>query len=284
MRLHIPLIFSVLSVLAGAETKPPKGVAVSLVSENRSIAAGKSFTVALKIHHQAGFHTYWENPGIAGVPTQIAWQLPEGFCAGAIQWPYPEKSLMATHPVHGFERDVMLLVEIQPPAKISSTKANLKATATWMACADGCYPGKIDLDLVLPVSTDAEADPGAAESFAKARQEIPQPLENWSAELVSAADAPEIRLRLTPESPGAALPADVYFFSSDGQVSSDQPQRLEAAKDGTFEIIAQRAAYGPKGKKDLPGVLASASPLGKNGPQFARIAPKYSGAHVTAAD
>ena len=270
MRLLTLLIFSVLPVFAGAETKPPRGVDVALVSENRGIAAGKSFTVALTIHHHEGFHTYWEEPGVAGVPTAIAWQLPKGFSAGAIQWPFPEKTLMATHPVHGYERDVMLLVEIRPPAEIGSANVSLKATATWMACADGCYPGKADLQLVLPVSA-AEADPGTAEAFAKARREIPQPLENWSAELVSVVDAPEIRFRLKPGSPDLVLPADVYFFSSDGQVSSDQPQRVEPGKDGNFEITVKRSEYSPKGKTELPGILVSASPLGKGSPRFARI-------------
>lgn len=272
MRLLVPIFLTLFPLLARAETKTPKGVDVSLVSENRSIAAGRKFTVALKIHHHEKFHTYWKNPGIAGMPTEIRWQLPEGFTAGEIQWPYPEKSMMAVHPVHGYERDVMLLVDITPPAEIPAAKVALKAKATWMACADGCYPGKVALDLELPVSSAPVPDPAAAGTFSSARKEIPQPLENWTTELVSGVDAPEIRIRLKPGSADLVLPDDVYFFSSDGQVSSDQPQRLEA-KDGAFEIIATRSSYGPKGKTTLPGILASASPLGKTSPRFAMIEP-----------
>jgi DsbC/DsbD-like thiol-disulfide interchange protein len=269
MRLLTSLIFSLLLASAGAETKPPKGVDATLVSENRSIAAGKKFTVALKLHHHEKFHTYWMNPGVAGVPTKIVWQLPEGFSAGPIQWPYPEKSMMAIYPVHGYERDVMLLVDITPPAEISSTKVTLQATASWMACADGCFPGKISLGLDLPVA----AEPSVDETFSKARQEIPQPLGNWDARLVSAEDAPEIRFHLKPDKPGSLLPDDVYFFSSDGQVSSDQPQHIEKKEDG-YEIILKRAEFGPKGRTNLVGVLASKSPLGKNGPCFAAIEAK----------
>ncbi len=273
MRLFILSCLFVLAASAGAQPDPPKGVDVALVSENRTISPGGKFTVALKIHHHAKFHTYWQNPGIAGIPTQIDWQLPEGFTAGPIQWPYPERTLMAIHPVYGYERDVMLLTEITPPAEISSKTVHLKATATWMACADGCYPGEADLTLMLAVSPNPVKDPAAAEAFANARREIPQPWDGWSAGLVSAVDAPEIRLRITSKSTGERqnLPRDLYFFSSDGQISSDPPQRLETGKDGSIEIIAPRSAYGPKGKGILPGVLLSGG--GKNGLRFAGIEP-----------
>lgn len=272
MRLLVPIFLTLFPLLARAETKAPKGVDVTLVAENRSIAAGKKFTVALKIHHHEKFHTYWKSPGIAGVPTEIAWELPEGFTAGEIQWPYPEKSMMAIHPVHGYERDVMLLVEITPPAEITKEKVDLKANATWMACADGCYPGKIALDLELPVATEPAVDTEKSGSFTKARQEIPQPLQHWTTEVVSAVDAEEIRIRLKPGSADAVLPEDVYFFSSDGQISSNKPQRVEA-KDGVYEIVAKRSKFGPKGKASLPGILASASPLVKDGARFAMIEP-----------
>lgn len=273
MHLFILSFLLVIAVPAGAQPAPPMGVDVTLVSENSKISPGGKFTVGLKIHHHAKFHTYWRNPGIAGIPTQIVWQLPEGFTAGPIQWPYPERTLMAIHPVYGYEREVMLLTEITPPAEISAKEVRLKATATWMACADGCYPGEADLTLELAVSSNPEKDPAAAGAFASARREIPQPLEGWSAELVSAVDAPEIRLRLKSNSPGGRqdLPRDLYFFSSDGQISSDPPQRLETGKDGFVEIVAPRSAYGPKGKGVLPGVLLSGG--GKNGLQFAGIEP-----------
>ena len=40
-----------------------------------------------------GWHTYWKNPGDAGSPTKIEWQLPTGISAGEIQWPLPHRIL-----------------------------------------------------------------------------------------------------------------------------------------------------------------------------------------------
>jgi DsbC/DsbD-like thiol-disulfide interchange protein len=275
MRLLVPLMLLMSPLALAAEKKAPKGVDVALVSENRQIAPGQPFRVGLKIHHHPKYHTYWQNPGIAGVPTQLNWKLPEGFSAGAIRWPFPEKTLMAVHPVYGYERDVLLMVDIQPPAEIHDTKVTLQATASWMACAEGCYPGKVELEVTLPVAANPELDSEMKQAFAQSDAEIPSGLEKWSIEVVSAPDAPEIQFRLKPHEASQKLPEDLHFFSSDGQVSSNRPQRVETTPDGALLLTAERSEQSPKGKTSLPGVLAASVSLAKEGRTFAAIDPKF---------
>jgi thiol:disulfide interchange protein DsbD len=251
------------------------GVDLTLVSEKAVIKAGETFTVGLKIHHQPHYHTYWRNPGIAGMPTTLKWQLPEGFTAGPIRWPVPQRTFMATHPVHGYERDVLLLVDITAPTTFHATQADLKAKAQWMACADGCYPGEQDLSLSLPVDADGKTDQALATDFAKARKELPRPLEGWTAQVLTAAGGPEIRIHFTPATPGTAQPEGLYFFSSDGQVSSDQPQTITAGGDGSFDLVAVRSEYSPEKSATLPGVLTTTTSFTKGGPAFASIEPPY---------
>jgi hypothetical protein len=38
-----------------------------------------------------------------------------------------------------------------------------------------------------------------------------------------------------------------------------------------IEITAERAQYGPKGRKGLPGVLVAKTPLWQGGPRFAAV-------------
>lgn len=275
MRSLVSLIFSMLALAAAAESPVPVGVQISLIAENTGVTAGRTFSVGLKIHHLEGYHTYWKNPGIAGVPTALAWKLPEGFSAGPIQWPVPEKTLMAGHPVHGYERDVILLVDIKAPERIESKTVKLVADATWMACAKGCTPGKETLEIVLPVTSTPAVNPETAGDFAKTRVEMPVPLENRSVELLSTRDSKEIQLYLKPASTPVPAPGEIYFFSSDGQVSSDQPQRVVAGNDGSLRIFLTRAQYSPTGQLSLPGVLKSTSPLDASGRTYATIEPLY---------
>ncbi|BCU75706.1 protein-disulfide reductase DsbD domain-containing protein [Luteolibacter sp. LG18] len=243
-----------------------KGVDVALVSEVATVTAAKPFTVALKVHHHPKFHTYWKNSGVVGVPIKLKWQLPEGFTAGPIQWPTPERVMMAKYPAHGYERDILLLVEITPPAVVPE-KVELKAEASWMACADGCYPGNKILTLDFPATAQTA-------EIAKARAELPQPLQGWTATLESAKDAAEIRVKFTRASGNDAQPGTLYFFSSDEQISSDPPQKIEPLADG-FRLIAPRSEYSPKNKASLPGVLVGEKPLAPGAGTAATVEPAY---------
>ncbi len=277
MKFLIPLLLPLLPLSAADEKKPQMGVDASLVSENSQIVAGETFRVGLKLHHHPEYHTYWRNPGIAGVPTEIRWDLPQGFSAGPIQWPYPEKSKMAIYPVHGYERDVMLLVDITAPPEITASEVELKATANWMACAKGCFPAVVDLKMKLPVGSTAMIDAVEEAEFAHATEEIPRPLLGWTVELLSQQGAPEVRFRVTPDAATSAVAAarEVYFFSDDGQVSSDQPQKLDSAENGSFEITVARSTSLHVDKDTLPGVLRCDPPLAGNLQPCVSIAPPY---------
>src|SRR5437762_4954849 len=66
-------------------------VRVELITEDRSIHAGGDFALGLLFHLEKGWHVYWRNPGDSGSPPQVAWMLPAGFRAGAMEWPYPRR-------------------------------------------------------------------------------------------------------------------------------------------------------------------------------------------------
>ena len=107
----------------------------------QAVQPGVPFTIALHLHHQPGFHTYWKKPGIVGLPTSIEWTLPEGFTAGPLQWPAPQIVDMAGHPAHGYKRDVLLLTEITPPKTIVGDSLAFTGKLAWMACSKECFPG-----------------------------------------------------------------------------------------------------------------------------------------------
>src|SRR5262245_61239979 len=66
-------------------------VVATLLSDQTTIQPGKPFWVGVELKMADGWDTYWINPGDAGFPTKITWDLPQGFQAGETQWPFPEK-------------------------------------------------------------------------------------------------------------------------------------------------------------------------------------------------
>lgn len=229
------------------------GLAIDLITENRSVTAGESFTVGLHIHHFPGFHTYWKNPGMVGFPSDMAWELPEGFVASEIRWPYPERTHMAEYPCYGYERDITLLVTITPPSVLTGKSATLVAKARWMACSKGCFPGFQDFKLTLPVTTTALPDHTARALIEEARKQLPETDHQAEVTVLSKANEAEIRVRI--RHPDLASSPEVHFFSTDRQISTDHPQKFEKQDDGSVILKMPRSEFAPKNPTDLPAVL-----------------------------
>ncbi len=252
--LTIALASLMLPASLQAEDRPATGARIALISEAAAIAPGEPFRVGIKITHAEGYHSYWKNPGIVGFATSVKWQLPEGFAAGEIAWPAPEIVDMAGHRAHGYHRDIVLTVIITPPDKITNNEVELEAKIAWMACSDACYPGDKNFSISLPVEEKTRLDDAMVPLFAKSDAEVPKPLEDWKAELLSKPDAPIIQLKLIPDDSSSSPLEDPYFFSLDGQLASEKP-KVVLNNDGTEVLEFKRSQYSPEGLKGLPGVL-----------------------------
>jgi thiol:disulfide interchange protein DsbD len=57
-------------------------VKASLIAETKGFAPGQALTVALRLEQENGWHTYWKDPGDAGLATTVDWDLPAGVKAG----------------------------------------------------------------------------------------------------------------------------------------------------------------------------------------------------------
>jgi len=239
-------------------------IAVDLVSEVKSIRAGEPFTVGVRIIHAPGWHTYWKSPGVAGVPTGLEWDMPEGFKADPFQWPAPQRSIMAGMTVYGYEGECLLPMKIHPPAKLKPNKdgkIRLKVRAAWMTCAVSCHPGWQDFVLELPVTKGKpEIDEEWREAFQQARARFPVPVTKaWGFDVER--NAKEINLTVVlPEKLKKELQEEKlnapYFFAEENQVESSAPQSIRYNSDGSFSITMKVSKYANKDTKHLKGVLA----------------------------
>jgi len=247
------LIFSIVPLPAYEAGLQGPGLSVDLITENRSVTPGKPLTVGLHIHHFAGFHTYWQNPGMVGMPSSIDWELPEGFTASEIQWPYPEKTHMGDYPCYGYERDVTLLVTITPPAKLEGKTVTLKADAAWMCCSKGCFPGFQTFKMTLPVTNTPIPDHPARKHINQARRELPAAENKAKLTLLSKASDPTIRVRINH--PDLSSVTDLHLYTTDRQISSDHPQKIAKQNDGSLILSVPRSDLGPESPKKLSAVL-----------------------------
>jgi thiol:disulfide interchange protein DsbD len=185
--LALLLAVAVTGLTADAAPVKAKHVEAELVPEAPAVEAGKPFTVGLRLKLEPHWHVYWKNPGDAGLPVSVEWDLPEGFAAGPIQWPYPDRIAMDPLLDYGYEGEVLFPVEITPPASSTGGSAVLKAKAKWLVCNQICLPGGADLSLTLPIQAAGKppaADPASTEAmkelFRLGRARLPLPSSPWT--------------------------------------------------------------------------------------------------------
>lgn len=116
-----------------------------LLMAGPTVAPGTPLAVGVEIMPPPGWHTYWRNPGDSGLPTTVEWTLPRGWKATALEWPAPVAFQADGIVGFGYEGTVVLLAGIVPPPDAKPGRYDLRADATWLACKDGCYPGRATL-------------------------------------------------------------------------------------------------------------------------------------------
>jgi len=148
---------------------------VSLISEVQSIRAGQGFRVAVRWRMRPKWHIYWQNPGDSGAKPNLKWQLPAGFTAGEMQFPYPERFLIPPIPLanFGYGGEVYFPVTIQAPATLDQPAVTLTVKADWLICEQECIPEAGELSLTLPVG-DGTIATDKALLFQQIQQRIPQ--------------------------------------------------------------------------------------------------------------
>jgi len=106
---------------------------------------------------EPGWHTYWKNPGAAGMATKIEWQLPPGVTAGEIQWPLPNKLPPAEVTTYGYDNEVVLIVWLKLAADLKPGPLDLKAKVSWLECKEACIPGSGDVEAALNIGTETKS-------------------------------------------------------------------------------------------------------------------------------
>jgi thiol:disulfide interchange protein DsbD len=222
-----------------------------LLAEQASVEPGRPFTVGLRMKMRHGWHTYWTNPGDAGLPLRITWDLPEGFSAGPIAWPTPERMPESTLMSYGYGGEILLPIEIVPPARIGTDSVTLAGTFDWLECADVCVPASATLRLSLPVRP-GQTKPGPdARAFAKARERLPSAPTGWT----FTAEAGARAISLTFSGPPGTSAREAYLFVDQPLVADHAaPQGFESAGDG-YRITVPPAPNAQGAPERLTGVL-----------------------------
>jgi thiol:disulfide interchange protein DsbD len=238
---------------AVAAPDAPVLVRAKLVAETSTLQRGKSSWLAVQLTMRPGWHTYWRNPGDAGMATQIKWTLPEGATAGPIVWPVPQRFVARSIVGFGYPDEVALLTAVRIPATFPFDNIAIGATVSWLACEKVCVPGSETLVVALPVGdTAATIDPRNAKVFAQARRRVP-PRAPFKATF--SMDAEAIRIQIPRGVLGGLAKPELTFYPFDSSIIDHAAAQSTAMRERQAELTLRRSATANERMKKLDGLL-----------------------------
>jgi DsbC/DsbD-like thiol-disulfide interchange protein/cytochrome c biogenesis protein CcdA len=234
----------VLALLLAPALAHARGIEPRLVAEGPAPPGGE-MELAIYMRPTPGWHGYWLNPGDAGLPMDVKWELPKGFAVGPLRYPVPTRLTVADLMNYVYERDYAVLVRLKVPVDARGT-IPIRANAHWLACTDRiCVPEQGELSLDLPVGNGT---PNRAQ-FDEWRQALPRPLASLAYFEVSGD-----KLRVAIPLPASVDVGRPYLFPvADGVVDYEAKQNFRRSGDALIAELA-RKSLAPKGEFD--GVLA----------------------------
>lgn len=253
------LLFATPALAAAASEQP--NTRVELIAESAAPAPGQPLAVGIVMTPRPGWHTYWKNPGDAGIETQAKWTLPQGMTAGPLRYPTPETYVVSGLMNHVYSSRNVLLSTLGVAADARPGAAlPLRVRLDWLVCDDKvCVPEGADLALDLRVG-DGAPDPAQAAGFAAARAALPKPVD-WPARFERSGR--EFRLAV-PFAQAARVRSAHFFASEEGVVDYAARQRLDR---GAEELRLTTVAASGAPPAAVSGVLrveieGEAQPLG----------------------
>jgi DsbC/DsbD-like thiol-disulfide interchange protein/cytochrome c biogenesis protein CcdA len=216
-------------------------IAVELLADGMP-RPGQEWMLALRFTPSAPeWHGYWANPGDAGLGTQLALDLPEGWVAGDPLYPVPETLLISGLMNHIYEGQYAVLVPVSVPEDaVIDGLPDVTGVVEYLACTDKiCVP------------QGAQLSAGQGGDFARWRAEVAPTLDAASAFEVAGG---QLRLAIPlPES--VALPAPHVFIANTRLVDYAAPQTFRRDGD-TLIVEIPLDEYGSESPSAVGGMLA----------------------------
>ncbi len=221
---------------------------------------GDTILAGVDLKMEPGWHTYWKNPGDAGMATEIKWQLPPGITNGEIEWPLPQKFPPIEVTTYGYTNEVMLIVPLTLASNLPAGPVDLKANVSWLECEDVCIPANQDVEAKLNIGSETKnsADAAAIESW---KRKVPQTntvywLRAWWEK--PASDDTRPLILQGSQIPEQFIPIDHFdFFPNAVDNFEVQATTEEISKSSGFSLRKIVKKYSGNWPKEISGVLVT---------------------------
>lgn len=235
----------------------PAHVRLEVFADHRSVGPGESFRVAIVQRIDRSWHTYWTNPGDAGVATQITWSVPQGYSIGPAAWPVPAVFRAGPLVTYGYAGEVVSLQELRAPPVLEAGTGVLVVDVKWLVCHESCIPGRATVRIALEqvVAGAGAADPAAKRRIDAAERRLPRDAP-WPVSLSVEPSAVQLVIHGAARELGTLAP--VRFLPLQwGQIDNAADQVADWS-DGDLVLTLQRGDLRSEPIAAVEGLLVAA--------------------------
>ncbi|MGA2296997.1 MAG: protein-disulfide reductase DsbD domain-containing protein [FCB group bacterium] len=140
MKKYIVIILIILSFEVYAKEKDGSKLVKITISRYEE---SKEFTwLIFTIIPDKGYHTYWLNPGDAGLPTKIEFDSSTiNFSIFDTLWQIPEKIRESEFASFGYTKNHIVVFKIKKKTDITTDNFDINVKISWLVCKEICIPG-----------------------------------------------------------------------------------------------------------------------------------------------
>ena len=216
----------------------------TLIAESKSVEAGGSVWVGLRVTMKPKWHIYWKNPGDSGVAPTLKWTLPDGVKLTTPAWPAPHRVWLDPLMMYGYGDEVLFAVEVRVPKEYKAKTLRIGLEASWLVCDEVYLDERLEQEIEIPVRSGAPAKHAKwAPLFARTRAATPKTVKN--AFVMGGNRDPDermialgIRTKLVP----IDKESRVYFFPAKGEVLDHTADQALIRIDGSTMLMLTPAA------------------------------------------
>lgn len=250
LRLFMTLALCLAGSLAAAQEPDP--VRASLVSEVSSFVPGQKINMLLHQDIDAGWHTYWINPGDSGDPPSIKWEPIDGASIGDFDWPVPERIPYGPLMNYGYHDEVALPFTVTIDDAFDADTLLIQGQGRILVCEDICIPQKVSVSLAVPRG-DGAIDNKVANLFSATRSRIPAAV---ALPAVMAVGEDELALTISmPGMTGSRATAIEYFPFERDLIDNLADPEYRFSEKGLVLTLKKGFAFEDASQADLSGVL-----------------------------
>ena len=240
---------------------------LDLIAEVASVAEDSSFSVAVSLDPQPGWHVYWKNPGDNGTTPSATWTLPDGFEAGELQFSAPSFVPFMQFMSYGYDEKVLFISDIKTPSEFDGP-IKIECSMRWLACDDSvCVPENGKVSISIPKGNGENLSTWRTE-FETARAKQPQKVD-WNARYFASEEKVELEIIIPNE---AGEISDAWFFPAEKKlIDHAEPQTIyqPQATAGDSYVIQISSVAGSRWDRyeEIVGVLRTIPSTSTDKPQ-----------------